>query len=136
MNDDGTMAPVPYLVRYCSVHDLKMVTVADLIAYRHRHERLVERVVDVRMPTKFGSFDAVAYRSLVDGKNHVALVKGRVRGVEGVLVRVHSECLTGDVFGSLRCDCGLQLDDALQPIQEEGRGVLLYLAQEGRGIGR
>jgi len=135
MNEDGTMARVPDLERYCAEHDLKMVTVADLIAYRQRHERLIERVVDVDMPTKFGAFEAIGYRSLVDGKNHVALIKGEVRDQEDVLVRVHSECLTGDVFGSLRCDCGEQLEDALQRIEEEGSGVLLYLAQEGRGIG-
>jgi 3,4-dihydroxy 2-butanone 4-phosphate synthase/GTP cyclohydrolase II len=135
MNDDGTMARVPDLERYCAEHDLKMVTIADLIAYRQRHERLVERVVDTRMPTKFGSFEAVGYRSLVDGKQHVALVKGDVRDVDDVLVRVHSECLTGDAFGSLRCDCGVQLEDALERIEQEGHGVLLYLAQEGRGIG-
>ncbi|MEA2241223.1 MAG: 3,4-dihydroxy 2-butanone 4-phosphate synthase / cyclohydrolase [Solirubrobacteraceae bacterium] len=134
MNDDGTMARVPDLERYCAVHGLKMVTVADLISYR-RHQRLVERVVETDMPTKFGSFDAIGYRSVTDSKHHVALVKGDVRGGEDVLVRMHSECLTGDVFGSLRCDCGLQLEDALGRIEEEGRGVLLYLAQEGRGIG-
>jgi 3,4-dihydroxy 2-butanone 4-phosphate synthase/GTP cyclohydrolase II len=134
MNDDGTMARVPDLERYCAVHGLKMVTVADLISYR-RHQRLVERVVETDMPTKFGSFDAIGYRSVTDSKHHVALVKGDVRGGQDVLVRVHSECLTGDVFGSLRCDCGLQLEDALGRIEEEGRGVLLYLAQEGRGIG-
>ncbi|MEA2129347.1 MAG: 3,4-dihydroxy 2-butanone 4-phosphate synthase / cyclohydrolase, partial [Solirubrobacteraceae bacterium] len=100
-----------------------------------RHQRLVERVVETDMPTKFGSFDAIGYRSVTDSKHHVALVKGDVRGGEDVLVRMHSECLTGDVFGSLRCDCGLQLEDALGRIEEEGRGVLLYLAQEGRGIG-
>ena len=135
MNEDGTMARVPDLERYCAVHGLKMVTVADLIAYRTRHERLVERVADTRMPTKFGDFEAIGYLSPIDGKHHVALVKGEVRGREDVLVRVHSECLTGDVFGSLRCDCGPQLEDALERIEEEGSGVLLYLAQEGRGIG-
>ena len=135
MNPDGTMARVPDLERYCAVHGLKMVTVADLVTYRQRHERLVEQIVDTRMPTRFGSFEAVGYRSLLDGKNHVAMVKGRVRGRDDVLVRVHSECLTGDVFGSLRCDCGSQLEDALAQIEQEGSGVLLYLAQEGRGIG-
>jgi 3,4-dihydroxy 2-butanone 4-phosphate synthase/GTP cyclohydrolase II len=135
MNDDGTMARVPDLERYCAAHALKMVTVADLIAYRRRHPQLVERVVETEMPTKFGSFDAIGYRSVGDGKHHVALVKGDVRGGEDVLVRMHSECLTGDVFGSLLCDCGLQLEDALGRIEEKGRGVVLYLAQEGRGIG-
>ena len=135
MNDDGTMARVPDLQRYCERHALKMITVADLIAYRRRHDRLVERVVTTRLPTAFGDFDVVGYRSLVDDKHHVAMVKGVVDGVDDVLVRVHSECLTGDVFHSQRCDCGQQLEDALRQIEEEGRGVLLYLAQEGRGIG-
>jgi len=135
MNDDGTMARVPDLVGYCERHELKMVTVADLIAYRRLHDKLVERVVSTRLPTAFGDFDAVGYRSLVDDKHHVALVKGDVDGVPDVLVRVHSECLTGDVFHSLRCDCGEQLESALAMIEREGRGVLLYLAQEGRGIG-
>jgi 3,4-dihydroxy 2-butanone 4-phosphate synthase/GTP cyclohydrolase II len=135
MNDDGTMARVPDLVAYCARHGLKMITVADLIAYRRRHDRLVERVVDTRLPTAFGEFTVVGYRSLVDDKHHVALVKGEVAGRDDVLVRVHSECLTGDVFHSLRCDCGEQLESALAMIEGEGEGVLLYLAQEGRGIG-
>ncbi|MDQ3849580.1 MAG: bifunctional 3,4-dihydroxy-2-butanone-4-phosphate synthase/GTP cyclohydrolase II [Actinomycetota bacterium] len=135
MNDDGTMARVPDLVAYCTRHGLKMVTVADLIAYRRRHDKLVERVVATRLPTGFGDFLAVGYRSLVDDKHHVALVKGEVAGADDVLVRVHSECLTGDVFHSLRCDCGEQLESALAMIEREGCGVLLYLAQEGRGIG-
>ena len=135
MNDDGTMARVPDLVRYCERHGLKMITVADLIAYRRRHDKLVERVVATRLPTGFGEFTVVGYRSLVDDKHHVAMVKGDVAGRSDVLVRVHSECLTGDVFHSLRCDCGEQLESALSMIEDEGRGVLLYLAQEGRGIG-
>jgi 3,4-dihydroxy 2-butanone 4-phosphate synthase/GTP cyclohydrolase II len=135
MNDDGTMARVPDLERYCSRHGLKMITVADLIAYRRRHDKLVERVVTTRLPTAFGEFDVVGYRSLVDDKHHVAMVKGEVEGERDVLVRVHSECLTGDVFHSLRCDCGEQLESALAMIENEGQGVLLYLAQEGRGIG-
>ena len=135
MNDDGTMARVADLVGYCARHDLKMITVADLIAYRRRHDRLVERVVSTRLPTGFGEFHAVGYRELVGGKHHVALVKGDVDGAREVLVRVHSECLTGDVFHSLRCDCGEQLESALAMIEREGRGVLLYLSQEGRGIG-
>jgi 3,4-dihydroxy 2-butanone 4-phosphate synthase/GTP cyclohydrolase II len=135
MNEDGTMARVPDLVPYCERHDLKMITVADLIAYRRRTEKLVERVVATRLPTAFGEFSAVGYRSLVDEKHHVAMVKGEVAGAEDVLVRVHSECLTGDVFHSLRCDCGDQLAAALAMIEREGRGVLLYLSQEGRGIG-
>jgi 3,4-dihydroxy 2-butanone 4-phosphate synthase/GTP cyclohydrolase II len=135
LNDDGTMARRDDLVRYCSEHGLRMITVADLIAYRRRHDKLVERVVEARLPTKFGEFNVLGYRSLVDDKHHVAMVKGEVAGGADVLVRVHSECLTGDVFHSLRCDCGQQLEDALLRIELEGRGVLLYLAQEGRGIG-
>jgi 3,4-dihydroxy 2-butanone 4-phosphate synthase / GTP cyclohydrolase II len=135
MNEDGTMARVPDLVPYCEQHGLKMITVADLIAYRRKHDRLVERVVSTKLPTAFGEFDAVGYRSLVDEKHHVAMVKGEVAGQEDVLVRVHSECLTGDVFHSLRCDCGDQLASALAMIEQEGSGVLLYLSQEGRGIG-
>jgi 3,4-dihydroxy 2-butanone 4-phosphate synthase / GTP cyclohydrolase II len=135
MNDDGTMARVPDLVPYCERHGLKMITVADLIAYRRRHDKLIERVVEANMPTKFGDFRVVGFRSLVDDKHHVAMVKGDIDDAEDVLVRVHSECLTGDVFHSLRCDCGQQLEDALLRIEHEGRGVLLYLAQEGRGIG-
>jgi 3,4-dihydroxy 2-butanone 4-phosphate synthase/GTP cyclohydrolase II len=135
MNDDGTMARVPDLKLYCERHGLKMVTVSDLISYRRRHDKLVERVVETKLPTDFGEFNAVGFRSLVDDKHHVAMVKGEVDGQEDVLVRVHSECLTGDVFHSQRCDCGQQLEDALRQIEEEGSGVLLYLAQEGRGIG-
>jgi 3,4-dihydroxy 2-butanone 4-phosphate synthase/GTP cyclohydrolase II len=135
MNDDGTMARVPDLTGYCERHGLKMITVADLVAYRRRHEKLVERVVATKLPTGFGDFVAVGYRSLVDNKHHVALVKGEIEGAQDVLVRVHSECLTGDVFHSLRCDCGEQLESALAMIEQEGRGVLLYLSQEGRGIG-
>jgi 3,4-dihydroxy 2-butanone 4-phosphate synthase / GTP cyclohydrolase II len=129
------MARVPDLIPYCERHGLKMITVADLIAYRRKHDKLVERVVETRMPTAFGEFNVVGYRSLVDDKHHVALVKGEVAGAADVLVRVHSECLTGDVFHSLRCDCGEQLESALAQIEHEGQGVLLYLAQEGRGIG-
>jgi len=135
MNDDGTMARVPDLAAYCARHKLKMITVADLIAYRRRHDKLIERVVEARLPTAFGEFDVVGFRTMVDDKHHVAMVKGEIDGADDVLVRVHSECLTGDVFHSLRCDCGQQLEDALLRIEQEGRGVLLYLAQEGRGIG-
>jgi len=135
MNDDGTMARVPDLVEYCDRHGLKMITVADLIAYRRQHDKLIERVVSAYMPTDYGDFTVVGFRSLVDSKHHVAMVKGEVEGKDDVLVRVHSECLTGDVFHSQRCDCGQQLEDALRRIEEEGEGVLLYLAQEGRGIG-
>src|SRR5438034_333828 len=135
MKDDGTMARVPDLIEFCRKHDLKLVTVADLIEYRRRHEKLIERQVSVRLPTVHGEFNAILFRETLTGKQHVALVKGDVVGAQDVLVRVHSECLTGDVFHSLRCDCGEQLDAALELIQAEERGVLLYMAQEGRGIG-
>jgi 3,4-dihydroxy 2-butanone 4-phosphate synthase/GTP cyclohydrolase II len=135
MKDDGTMARVPDLVAYCARHDLKMITVEDLIEYRRRTEKLVERMTSVRLPTAYGDFIAIAFREKLTGKHHVALVKGHVEGEEDVLVRVHSECLTGDVFHSLRCDCGEQLEQALARIGSEERGVLLYMAQEGRGIG-
>ena len=135
MNDDGTMARVPDLVAYCERHDLQMITVADLVEYRRRHEKLVERGASVRLPTPFGEFTAVAFRELLTGKAHLALVRGEVDGAEDVLVRVHSECLTGDVFHSLLCDCGEQLEQALSQIARADRGVLLYMAQEGRGIG-
>jgi 3,4-dihydroxy 2-butanone 4-phosphate synthase/GTP cyclohydrolase II len=135
MNEDGTMARVPDLIPYCERHGLKLVTVEDLIEYRRRHEKLVERMTSVRLPTAYGEFTAVAFRETLTGKNHVALVRGDVDGAEDVLVRVHSECLTGDVFHSLRCDCGEQLELALRRIAAEERGVLLYMSQEGRGIG-
>jgi 3,4-dihydroxy 2-butanone 4-phosphate synthase / GTP cyclohydrolase II len=135
MKDDGTMARVPDLIEFCARHELKLVTVADLIEYRRRHERLVEREVSVRLPTAYGEFNAVLFRETLTGKQHVALVHGAVDGAKDVLVRVHSECLTGDVFHSLRCDCGEQLDAALALIAAEESGVLLYMAQEGRGIG-
>jgi len=135
MNADGTMARVDDLVPYCERHGLKMITVAELVEYRRRHEKLVERGAEVRLPTEYGDFHAVAFREKLTGKTHVALVKGVVDGAENVLVRVHSECLTGDVFHSLRCDCGEQLEHALAQIESEGSGVLLYMAQEGRGIG-
>src|SRR5215210_3027401 len=135
MREDGTMARVPDLIPYCERHDLKLVTVADLIEYRRRHEQLVERMTTVQLPTAYGEFTAIAFRETMTGKHHVALVKGDVEGADDVLVRVHSECLTGDVFHSLRCDCGEQLEQALRRIADEERGVLLYMAQEGRGIG-
>jgi len=135
MNEDGTMARVPDLVPYCERHGLEMITVADLIEYRRRHEKLVERMTSVRLPTVYGEFTAVAFREKLSGKHHVALVKGDVEGRDDVLVRVHSECLTGDVFHSLRCDCGEQLEQALARIGGEDRGVLLYMSQEGRNIG-
>jgi 3,4-dihydroxy 2-butanone 4-phosphate synthase / GTP cyclohydrolase II len=135
MNDDGTMARVPDLVAYCDRHGLKMITVADLVEYRRRHEKLVERGPTARIPTPNGEFTAIAFREKLTGKEHIALVLGDIEGAENVLVRVHSECLTGDVFHSLRCDCGEQLEQALAQIQREGRGVFLYMSQEGRGIG-
>jgi 3,4-dihydroxy 2-butanone 4-phosphate synthase/GTP cyclohydrolase II len=135
MNDDGTMARVPDLTAYCERHGLTMITVADLVEYRRRHEKLVERGPSVRLPTPYGEFTTIAFRELLTGKVHVALVRGVVDGVEDVLVRVHSECLTGDVFHSFLCDCGEQLEQALAQIGREECGVLLYMAQEGRGIG-
>ena len=135
MNDDGTMARVPDLIQYCRRHGLKMITVADLIKYRRRTEKLVRREAEVTLPTRFGTFRAVGYESLIDGAHHVALVKGDVAGKQDVLVRVHSECLTGDALGSLRCDCGEQLAVALRRVEAEGLGVVLYMRQEGRGIG-
>jgi len=135
MREDGTMARVPDLIPYCEQHEIKMITVEDLIEYRRQTEKLVERMTSVRLPTAYGDFTAVAFRETLTGKHHVALVKGDVEGEENVLVRVHSECLTGDVFHSLRCDCGEQLELALERISAEPRGVLLYMAQEGRGIG-
>jgi len=135
MREDGTMARVPDLIPYCEQHGIKMVTVEDLIEYRRQTEKLVERMTSVRLPTAYGDFTAVAFRETLTGKHHVALVKGDVAGEDDVLVRVHSECLTGDVFHSLRCDCGEQLALALERIAAEPCGVLLYMAQEGRGIG-
>jgi len=127
MNEDGTMARVPDLVPFCEKHGIKLLAIADLIEYRRRHEKLVERVAEVRLPTAYGEFDAVAFRETLTGKPHVALVRGDVAGAENVLVRVHSECLTGDVFHSLRCDCGEQLELALRRIASEDAGVLLYM---------
>ena len=129
------MARVPDLVPYAAEHGLKIITIAQLIEHRRRTERLIERGTAARLPTESGEWSAVGYRSILDGKHHLAMVKGDVDGVEDVLVRVHSECLTGDVFGSQRCDCGEQLRAAMRMIAAEGRGVLLYIAQEGRGIG-
>jgi len=135
MDEDGTMARLPQLEARASKFALKVVTIVDLIAYRLRHEKLVQRVTEARLPTTYGEFTAVAYKSIVDAAEHVALVKGDTSNDEPVLVRVHSECLTGDVFGSLRCDCGVQIEMALQSIAKEDRGVFLYMRQEGRGIG-
>ncbi len=135
MSDDGTMARVPELVEFAALHGLKIITIAALIEYRRRNEKLIKRVAEVKLPTRFGDFTAIGYQSLLDGKEHIALVKGEIKEDEALLVRVHSECLTGDVFGSLRCDCGDQLASALSMIEEEGKGVVLYMRQEGRGIG-
>jgi len=135
MKDDGTMARMPELVEFCRQHELKLVSIADLIQYRRRHEKLVRRVDSAKLPTKHGDFVAVGYESVLDQKNHIALVMGDLGRHEAPPVRVHSECLTGDVFGSSRCDCGDQLARAMQIIQNEGAGVLLYMRQEGRGIG-
>ncbi len=138
MNDDGSMARLPQLRAFAEEHGLKVLSIEDLISYRHRRDKLVEQVSSVKLPTEYGSFQAYAYRFLLDEqveRLHLALVKGDISGSEPVMVRVHSECLTGDVFGSLRCDCGPQLHRAMSMIEEEGRGVLLYMRQEGRGIG-
>ena len=135
MNEDGTMARLPQLEDIAEKFEIKIVSIADLIAYRRRHEKLVQRVVEAKFPTRYGEFTIIAYKSIVDADEHVALIKGDITGEAPVLVRVHSECLTGDVFGSLRCDCGEQIALAMQKIAEEGRGVFLYMRQEGRGIG-
>ncbi|EGK14166.1 bifunctional 3,4-dihydroxy-2-butanone-4-phosphate synthase/GTP cyclohydrolase II [Kroppenstedtia eburnea] len=135
IKEDGTMARVPDLMEIAEAHQLKMITIQDLIHYRNRKEKLVERVVSTRLPTEFGDFTAYGYRNDVDEKEHIALVKGKIDSDQPVMVRVHSECLTGDVFGSHRCDCGPQLHAALRQIEEEGVGILLYMRQEGRGIG-
>jgi 3,4-dihydroxy 2-butanone 4-phosphate synthase / GTP cyclohydrolase II len=135
MNEDGTMARVPELTKFAKRHDLPMITIADLIQYRMRNERLVRRVANADMPTDHGPFRIYAYQNLLDNETHIALVCGEIGDGNDVLVRVHSKCLTGDVFHSARCDCGAQLDAAMARIAKEGRGVLLYLNQEGRGIG-
>ena len=135
MKDDGTMARLPDLIEFGKEHDLKVVTIADLIHYRLRNERLVQRAAESTMPTRAGEFKTIVYENSIDRVDHIALVKGEISATEPALVRVHSECLTGDAFGSLRCDCGEQLDAALRMIDEAGSGVLLYMRQEGRGIG-
>ncbi|MCX5999901.1 MAG: bifunctional 3,4-dihydroxy-2-butanone-4-phosphate synthase/GTP cyclohydrolase II [Chloroflexi bacterium] len=135
MNDDGGMARLPQLMEMATRYNMKIVSVADLITYRRRNEKLIRRMAEARLPTKYGEFVAIAYRSTVDPDEHIALVKGDVATEEPTLVRVHSECLTGDVFGSLRCDCGEQVAMALQEIEAQGRGVFVYMRQEGRGIG-
>ena len=135
MNEDGTMARVPELRRFARKHRLLMITIADLITYRMRNERLVQRAAVAKLPTEYGDFELVAFESIINGETHVALVRGDLGDGEDVLVRVHSRCLTGEAFRSARCDCGAQLATAMRRIAEEGRGVLLYLNQEGRGIG-
>ena len=135
MNDDGTMSRMPELRKFAKEHGIRICTIADLVAYRLRHESLVRRSVEVKLPTAYGDFTAIAFENDVDQLEHLAIVKGNVGGGEPVLVRVHSECLTGDVFGSGRCDCGEQLHRAMSMIDEAGRGVVLYMRQEGRGIG-
>ena len=135
MNEDGTMARLPQLEDMAAKFNLKIVSIADLIAYRHRHEKLVQRVAQADFPTRYGEFIIIAYKSNVDANEHIVLVKGDISNGEPVLVRVHSECLTGDVFASLRCDCGEQISRSLQAINREGRGVFVYMRQEGRGIG-
>lgn len=135
MNEDGTMARVPQLEEIAEKFDLKIITIQDLIQYRLEHDSLVKREVQIQLPTEFGNFSVVGYTNVLDGKEHIAIVKGEIDGNEPILVRVHSECLTGDVFGSYRCDCGPQLEAALHQIEQEGKGVLLYMRQEGRGIG-
>ena len=135
MSEDGSMARLPELLKFARKHRLKIATIADLIEYRRTREKLIERLEVVKLPTDYGAFDLYLYRSKIDGQHHLALVHGEVSGKRNVLVRVHSECLTGDVFGSRRCDCGPQLHQAMRQITEAGRGVIVYMRQEGRGIG-
>jgi len=135
LSEDGSMARLPELRKFVRRHKLKIATIEDLIKYRRTREKLVQRQEVIRLPTDFGEFDLYLYRSTLDGQHHLALVKGNVSGKPNVLVRVHSECLTGDVFGSLRCDCGPQLHQAMSQVAEEGQGVIVYMRQEGRGIG-
>jgi 3,4-dihydroxy 2-butanone 4-phosphate synthase/GTP cyclohydrolase II len=135
MNDDGTMARMPQLRKFAKEHGLKICTIADLVAYRMKHECLVKKAAEVLLPTRFGDFRAVVFDNEVDNLEHLALVKGEIKEDEPVLVRVHSECLTGDVFGSCRCDCGDQLQHAMEIIEAEGKGIIIYMRQEGRGIG-
>lgn len=135
LNDDGSMARLLQLMKFSKKHKLKLCTIEELIKYRRQREKLVQKIEVVKLPTDYGDFDLHLYRSTTDGQHHLALVKGEVTGKANVLVRVHSECLTGDVFGSRRCDCGPQLQQAMRQVSEEGRGVIVYMRQEGRGIG-
>jgi len=135
MDDDGSMAQIPQLFKFAEHHNLKVITISDLIKYRRKREKLVEKITTIKFPTKFGNFKLHLYNSYLDERNHIALVKGDIDSETPTLVRAHSECLTGDVFHSLRCDCGDQLEQAIRMIEQEGKGVLLYIRQEGRGIG-
>lgn len=135
MSEDGTMARTPELMEFCKEHNLKIITIADLVAYRRKSEIYIQRSAEAKMPTKYGEFTVVGYENKLNDEHHVALIKGDVSDGNPVLVRVHSECLTGDCFGSLRCDCGEQFEAAMKKIEKEGRGILLYMRQEGRGIG-
>jgi 3,4-dihydroxy 2-butanone 4-phosphate synthase/GTP cyclohydrolase II len=135
LNDDGTMARLPQLLKFAKKHKLKICTIEDLIHFRRTREKLVEKIEVVKLPTDYGDFDLHLYRSKIDGQHHLALVRGEISGAKNVLVRVHSECLTGDVFGSRRCDCGPQLHQAMRQVADAGRGVIVYMRQEGRGIG-
>jgi 3,4-dihydroxy 2-butanone 4-phosphate synthase/GTP cyclohydrolase II len=135
LNDDGTMARLPQLLKFAKKHKLKICTIEDLIHFRRAREKLVEKIEVVKLPTDYGDFDLHLYRSKIDGQHHLALVRGEISGAKNVLVRVHSECLTGDVFGSRRCDCGPQLHQAMRQVADAGRGVIVYMRQEGRGIG-
>jgi len=135
MDDDGNMARLPSLVEFCKKYNLKLISIRDLISYRHDTEKLVKKITTVKLPTKYGNFDLHLYQSDIDHHHHLAVTKGEVAGVENVLVRVHSSCLTGDILGSLRCDCGNQLHAAMRMVEKEGSGVVLYMREEGRGIG-
>jgi 3,4-dihydroxy 2-butanone 4-phosphate synthase/GTP cyclohydrolase II len=135
MNEDGTMARLPQLIKFCKKHKLKICSIADIIEYRRRRERLIKKIVTTKLPTKYGDFKLIVYESILDGSSHLALIMGNPKKNKDVIVRVHSECLTGDVFGSKRCDCGAQLDTAMKMIAEEGVGAIIYMRQEGRGIG-
>ena len=135
MNEDGTMSRIPELIEFARQYNLKICTIADLIKYKRKFEKLIRRIVETELPTRYGQFKLIAYESIIDRSVHIALVKGDLKNKKNVLVRVHSQCLTGDILGSLRCDCGEQLSQSLTEIQKQGEGVLLYMSQEGRGIG-